>query len=60
MLMPISLLLRKRLGEKTCIKLTFGAPTYRASNSPNTQEVYDIMGKDYNLIGMARRRKKKF
>ncbi len=31
------------------INLTaFGAPTYRASNSPNTQEVYDLMGKDYN------------
>ena len=41
--------IEKRLGEKHALNFTaFGAPTYRASNSPNTQEVYDIMGKDYN------------
>lgn len=39
----------KRLGSKHALNFTaFGAPTYRGSNSPNTQEVYDIMGKDYN------------
>ncbi len=26
----------------------FGAPGRRSSNSPNTQEVYDLMGKNYN------------
>ncbi len=41
--------IEKRLGENHALNLTaFGTPTYRASNSPNTQEVYDIMGKDYN------------
>ena len=41
--------IEKRLGSKHALNFTaFGAPTYRGSNSPNTQEVYDIMGKDYN------------
>ncbi|MDR2204925.1 MAG: carboxypeptidase-like regulatory domain-containing protein [Flavobacteriaceae bacterium] len=36
-------------GGKHAINLTaFGAPTYRATNSPNTQEIYDLMGKNYN------------
>ena len=39
----------KKFSDKHSINFTgFGSPTYRASNSPNTQEVYDIMGKDYN------------
>lgn len=39
----------KKFSERHSINFTgFGSPTYRASNSPNTQEVYDIMGKDYN------------
>lgn len=41
--------IEKRFGERHAINFTaFGSPTYRASNSPNTQEAYDIMGKDYN------------
>lgn len=41
--------IEKRLGEKHALNFTaFGAPTYRGSNSPNTQEAYDIMGKNYN------------
>ena len=41
--------IEKRFGEKHAINITaFGSPTYKASNSPNTQETYDIMGKDYN------------
>lgn len=41
--------IEKRLGDRHSINLTaFGSPTYRASNSPNTQEAYDIMGKNYN------------
>ncbi|MGC4129046.1 MAG: TonB-dependent receptor [Bergeyella sp.] len=41
--------IEKQFGDKHSINLTaFGAPTYRASNSPNTQEIYDLMGKDYN------------
>lgn len=41
--------IEKRLGDKHALNFTvFGSPTYRASNSPNTQEVYDIMGKNYN------------
>lgn len=41
--------IEKRFGDKHAINFTaFGSPTYRASNSPNTQETYDIMGKDYN------------
>ena len=39
----------KRFSDRHAINLSaFGSPTYRASNSPNTQEVYDIMGKNYN------------
>lgn len=41
--------IEKRFGDKHAINFTaFGSPTYRASNSPNTQEAYDIMGKNYN------------
>lgn len=41
--------IEKQFSDRHSINLTaFGAPTYRASNSPNTQETYDIMGKDYN------------
>lgn len=41
--------IEKKFSERHSINFTgFGSPTYRASNSPNTQEVYDIMGKDYN------------
>jgi len=39
----------KKFSDRHSINFTaFGSPTYRASNSPNTQEVYDIMGKNYN------------
>lgn len=39
----------KRFNEKHSLVFTgFGAPTRRSTNSPNTQEVYDLMGKDYN------------
>jgi len=39
----------KKLNENHSIVLSaFGAPTRRSTNSPNTQEVYDMMGKDYN------------
>lgn len=39
----------KKFSDRFSINLTaFGTPTYRASNSPNTQEVYDLMGKNYN------------
>lgn len=41
--------IEKKFSDRFSMNLTaFGAPTYRASNSPNTQEAYDIMGKDYN------------
>ncbi|QIG89955.1 TonB-dependent receptor [Chryseobacterium sp. POL2] len=41
--------IEKRFSDRHAINLTaFGAPTMRASNAPNTQEVYDLMGKDYN------------
>lgn len=41
--------IEKKFSERHSINFTgFGSPTYRASNSPNTQEVYDIMGKNYN------------
>lgn len=41
--------IEKRLGSKHALNFTaFGAPTYRGSNSPNTQEAYDMMGKNYN------------
>lgn len=39
----------KKFSDRFSVNLTaFGAPTYRASNSANTQEVYDLMGKNYN------------
>lgn len=39
----------KKFNDKHSLVLTaFGAPTRRSTNSPNTQEVYDLMGKDYN------------
>ncbi|UMQ40315.1 TonB-dependent receptor [Chryseobacterium sp. Y16C] len=39
----------KQFSDRHSINFTgFGSPTYRASNAPNTQEVYDIMGKNYN------------
>lgn len=41
--------IEKQFNSRHAINLTaFGAPTYRASNAPNTQEVYDLMGKNYN------------
>lgn len=41
--------IEKQFSDRHAINLTaFGSPTYRANNSPNTQEVYDIMGKNYN------------
>lgn len=41
--------IEKQFSGRHSINLTaFGAPTYRSTNSPNTQEVYDLMGKDYN------------
>ena len=41
--------IEKKFSDRFSINLTsFGAPTYRGNNSPNTQEVYDIMGKNYN------------
>lgn len=39
----------KKINAKHSLVLTgFGAPTRRSTNSPNTQEVYDLKGKDYN------------
>lgn len=41
--------IEKQFGSRFAVNLTaFGSPTYRANNSPNTQEVYDLMGKNYN------------
>lgn len=41
--------IEKQFNSRHSINLTaFGSPTYRANNSPNTQETYDILGKDYN------------
>ncbi len=41
--------IEKQFSSKHSINITaFGAPTYRANNAPNTQEVYDLMGKNYN------------
>lgn len=41
--------IEKQFSSRFAINLTaFGSPTYRAINSPNTQEVYDLMGKNYN------------
>lgn len=39
----------KKFNDRHTLHLTaFGAPNRRATNSPNTQEVYDLMGTDYN------------
>lgn len=39
----------KKLNDKHTLVFTgYGAPTRRSTNSPNTQEIYDLMGKDYN------------
>lgn len=39
----------KKINDKHTVTLTtFAAPTRRSTNSPNTQETYDLMGKDYN------------
>ncbi len=41
--------IEKQFSSRHAINLTaFGSPTYRAGNSPNTQETYDLMGKSYN------------
>lgn len=41
--------LEKKFSDRFSINFTtFGAPTYRAINSPNTDEVYNLMGKNYN------------
>ncbi|MET3730639.1 carboxypeptidase-like regulatory domain-containing protein [Moheibacter stercoris] len=39
----------KKFNDRHTLHLTaFGAPNRRATNSPNTQEVYDLAGTDYN------------
>ncbi|MEC5394143.1 TonB-dependent receptor [Bergeyella sp. RCAD1439] len=39
----------KKFSERFSINLTaFGTPTRRGTNSPSTQEAYDILGKNYN------------
>ncbi|SMC32829.1 carboxypeptidase-like regulatory domain-containing protein [Moheibacter sediminis] len=39
----------KKINDKHTINFTgFGAPTRRSTNSPNTQEAYDLRGNDYN------------
>ncbi|MFA7687122.1 MAG: carboxypeptidase-like regulatory domain-containing protein [Moheibacter sp.] len=39
----------KKFNDKHSLVFTgLGSPTRRSTNSPNTQEIYDIMGKDYN------------
>ncbi len=39
----------KKFNDRHSLVLSgFGSPTRRSTNSPNTQEVYDLMGKDYN------------
>lgn len=41
--------IEKKFSDRFSVNLTaFGSPTRRATNSPNTQEVYDLMGKNYN------------
>lgn len=41
--------IEKQFGSRFSINLTaFGTPTYRATNSANTQEIYNLMGKNYN------------
>lgn len=43
------LAVEKKINNNHTITFTsFGAPTRRSTNSPNTQEIYDLMGKDYN------------
>ncbi|MDO4224567.1 MAG: TonB-dependent receptor [Bergeyella zoohelcum] len=43
--------IEKKFSDRFSINLTaFGAPTYRGTNSANTQEVYDLMGKNYNAF----------
>lgn len=39
----------KKFSDNHSVNMTaFGSPAYRASNAPNTQEAYDLMGKNYN------------
>ncbi len=41
--------IEKKINDKMSINLSgFGAPGRRSTNSPNTQEVYDLKGKNYN------------
>lgn len=41
--------IEKKINNNHTITLTtFGSPTRRSTSSPNTQELYDLMGKDYN------------
>ncbi|MDR3271913.1 MAG: carboxypeptidase-like regulatory domain-containing protein [Flavobacteriaceae bacterium] len=41
--------IEKKFSDKNRLSFTaFGAPTRRANSSPNTQEVYDLGGKNYN------------
>ncbi|MGV4526629.1 carboxypeptidase regulatory-like domain-containing protein [Ornithobacterium rhinotracheale] len=41
--------IEKRFNNKHSLLLSgFGAPNRRSSSSPNTQELYDLMGTDYN------------
>lgn len=41
--------IEKKINDRHTLSFTgLGAPTRRGGNSPNTQEVYDLMGKDYN------------
>lgn len=41
--------IEKKINNHHTLTLTgFGSPTRRSTNSPNTQEIYDLMGKDYN------------
>lgn len=41
--------IEKKISDRHTLAFTaFGAPNRRATNSPNTQEVYDLAGKDYN------------
>ncbi len=41
--------IEKKLSDKQRLSLTaFGAPSRRSGGSPNTQEVYDLRGKNYN------------
>ncbi|MGI9525832.1 MAG: carboxypeptidase-like regulatory domain-containing protein [Weeksellaceae bacterium] len=41
--------IEKKFNEKHTLNLTtFGAPYRRSTNSPNTQEIYDLMGTGYN------------